>query len=104
MIAAGPRPVATMPRTGFPPTRPYRRGEPRQPWALKALADAEAAYGAPAAADDLYDLPDIGPSYEWYRELAIEAADPPAAPAPAYCDGCGYLTSAIGHKITCGAS
>ena len=28
----------------------------------------------------------------------------PPEPAPARCDDCGYLTSAIGHKITCGAS
>ena len=89
-------------RTALLPSRPYHYRDPaREDQVLALLA------GIPS---DLLDEPDLGPSYEWYREAAYEASDsapvPAAAPQPepaaAWCGTCGYQTSAVGHKITCG--
>lgn len=40
---------------------------------------------------------DIG--YEWRRELLLELADDP--PPALRCEACGYLATAIGHKVSC---
>jgi hypothetical protein len=34
-------------RNGLPPSRPYVFGAPRAPWAVRAIAEAEAQYGKP---------------------------------------------------------
>lgn len=72
---------------------------------------------------DLAEAMEIGPGPEWRREVEAEAgraavpvrrpaavlaqaAEPEAVPPPVavgeQCPVCLYLTSAIGHKITCG--
>jgi len=49
------------------------------------------------AGPGMLGLGDVGPSWEWYRELYEARADPEVR-----CRGCGYLTTARGHVTECG--
>lgn len=107
----------------------YRGGDAGPPAMAAALKAAGLDAGVPPAAEEV--APDPAPGYEWYRELnedqeqaeleaerdryqaamaAVHEPDPlpappepvAAVPAPAKrCKDCGYLTTAVGHKVAC---
>jgi hypothetical protein len=115
-------------RNGLPGFRPYvykGTGEDIYRGAAGYLSDVRRQ----AITRHEESLPDPGPSPEWYRELAedgemaelaaerdrYQAAmaavpgprEPDPAPAPppvtaaSRCRRCGYLTTAVGHKVAC---
>ena len=92
--------------------------------ALAGFERVQAGRNGADCADEV--MPDAAPGFEWYRELAdgdelaettgirdryqdamaaVPEPDPLPAPpvtAASRC-GCGYLTTARGHKVMCGA-